>query len=91
MWANDMRSSIRAAYDGLGGVSIDSVECGQTLCRLEIGTNGDDSGRLQAKIGLSRLAITTGERYFGTTASPLPPGLVVYLARENMQLPNRFE
>jgi hypothetical protein len=89
MWANDVRSSILAAYDGLGGVSIDSVECGQTLCRLEIGTNGDESGRLQAKMGLSRLAITTGERYFGTKAPSMPPRLVVYLARENMQLPNR--
>jgi hypothetical protein len=46
---------------------------------------------MQAKIGLARVAIATSEQSFGMTAPPMPPKVVIYTARENMQLPNRFE
>jgi hypothetical protein len=86
MWANDMMNAVHAAYEGLEGVSIDSLECGKTLCRLEIGTTIDDFGIQQAKTGLAKVAIARGEA-FTSTGPPMPPRLIVYMARENTTLP----
>jgi hypothetical protein len=91
MWADDLRSSLRAAFASMEGVSIDSLECGQTLCRVEIGTTNDESGRPKARDGLARSTIMAGERYFAMTAAPLPPRMVMYMSRENGRLPSLAE
>jgi hypothetical protein len=90
-WAKEMMTALRAAFAGVDGVSIDSLECGQTLCRLELGTTTDDDGPLQAKIGLANMAIPTSEQAFRMTAPPMPPRLIVYTARENTELPSPSE
>jgi hypothetical protein len=37
------------------------------------------------------MAIATGNRAFLRTAPPMPPALVVYMARENTHLPSLWE
>jgi hypothetical protein len=70
--------------------SIHSLECGRTLCRLEIDTTADDVGGRQTKIRLAKMAIPIGELALRMSAPPMPPKVVAYIARENTRLSSMF-
>jgi len=86
-WADGLMAAVGVACKAVKGVSLDAVECGQTLCRVEVGLSGDHEVRRQAKIALGKVAMQTSEQFFTVTAPPKPSRLVAYMARENTSLP----
>ncbi|HEY7376884.1 MAG TPA: hypothetical protein VIF57_32295 [Polyangia bacterium] len=87
-WANVLGDSIRAQYEGMDGVTVDGVKCGQTLCRFEMATTGDDTSGQKAMSRLSKVPGLTGELTARMTAPPLPPKVVIYVAWPLTQLPS---
>lgn len=92
VWAASMRDCVQGAFRDQATVSVDSVECGQTLCRIEVlGTTPGDSGTEQARLALARVAPANSEQTLRATLPPASPKLVVYMTRENTPLPNLLE
>jgi hypothetical protein len=87
-WTKQVMTAIMSGYAGIEGTSVNSVECGKSLCRLQIDIASADLGD-GAKEGFARSGIASGERSFALTAAPTPPMAVIYFAREGMQLPSQ--
>ena len=92
VWGKDMMGVVRAAFKSFEGASVESLECGQTLCRLELlPTTKDDFGPQKAQIALAKVAPANGEQTVRTSAPPAEPKIVVYMTRENTHLPSPFD
>jgi hypothetical protein len=87
-WAKQMMTAIVAGYAGLEGTIVNSLECGKSLCRLQIDIASGDLGD-GVKEGFARSGIASGERSLALTAPPMPPMAVIYFARDKMPLPSQ--
>jgi hypothetical protein len=87
-WARGVESLLRASLHGEGAVATlaaRSVECGRTLCRIEL----QSSDPVQQRVALSELLQKLGEQ-LPQASVHVPPGtnhMTAYLAREGTNLP----
>jgi hypothetical protein len=87
-WARGVDALLRGSLHGEGAIATlaaRSVECGRTLCRIEL----QSSDPLQQRMALSELLDKLGEQ-LPQASVHVPPGtnhMTAYLAREGTNLP----
>jgi hypothetical protein len=88
VWSGTVSAAVRTAYQKSTGASVDSVECGESICRLELAlASVDDDDLEDVRKGMATMNLPTGWQAFRLSSPPEPPRAVIYLARENAELP----